>query len=195
MASKLLFDAVPFYAWLTLDEIAGRGVRWPETDGRRLWSGDAWNPVALEVPAAAPGVGADASALRLGTFRTLWASKEVDASPTLHFLRARPVVELSPDDAERFGIREGDRVEVAADGAHVRGTVKLRAAIPSGSIFVAEGTHEDSANRLTSPLAEVRRVGGPSSERTAVAAQVVPAVEGLAEAPASAPLPIPPTAG
>ncbi len=39
MASQQLFDAVPFYAGLTLDEIGGRGVRWPELHqelGRRL---------------------------------------------------------------------------------------------------------------------------------------------------------------
>src|SRR5581483_10010820 len=30
MASQQLFDAVPFYAGLTLEEIGGRGVRWQE---------------------------------------------------------------------------------------------------------------------------------------------------------------------
>ena len=34
MASAQLFAAVPFYAGLTLDAIGGRGIRWPETDGR-----------------------------------------------------------------------------------------------------------------------------------------------------------------
>ena len=32
MASQQLFDAVPFYAGLTLEEIGGRGVRWQERD-------------------------------------------------------------------------------------------------------------------------------------------------------------------
>ncbi len=32
MASRRLFDAVPFYAGLTLEEIGGRGVRWQERD-------------------------------------------------------------------------------------------------------------------------------------------------------------------
>src|SRR5207245_2302401 len=31
-ASQRLFAAVPFYAGLTLEQIAGRGVRWPERD-------------------------------------------------------------------------------------------------------------------------------------------------------------------
>jgi NADH-quinone oxidoreductase subunit G len=134
--------------------------------------------------------------LRLGTFRSLWASKEVDASPALHFLRARQVAELSPEDAAALGIREGDRVEVGANGTRVRATVRLRAAIPSGSVFLAEGTEEDPANTLTDALVEVRRTGGPSGDgASAVPAQVAPAAEGLAEAPASAPMDIPPTAG
>ena len=134
--------------------------------------------------------------LRLGTFRTLWASKEVDASPALHFLRARQVVELSPEDADARGIREGDRVSVGVDGTQVQGAVKLRAAIPSGSVFVALGTEEQPANALTEGLVDVRKVGGAETTgASAVAAQVTPAAEGLAEAPASAPLNIPPTSG
>jgi NADH-quinone oxidoreductase subunit G len=38
MASQRLFDAVPFYAGITLDEIGGRGVRWQE---RQRSAGDA----------------------------------------------------------------------------------------------------------------------------------------------------------
>ncbi len=32
MASQQLFDAVPFYEGLTLEEIGGRGVRWQERE-------------------------------------------------------------------------------------------------------------------------------------------------------------------
>ena len=32
MASQQLFDAVPFYAGLSLDEIGGKGVRWQERE-------------------------------------------------------------------------------------------------------------------------------------------------------------------
>ncbi len=37
----------------------------------------------------------EGDALRLGTFRSLWSSKEVDVSPSLRFLRPREIVELS----------------------------------------------------------------------------------------------------
>jgi NADH-quinone oxidoreductase subunit G len=131
--------------------------------------------------------------LRLGTYRPLWAAKEVDASPILHFARPRQVVELSPQDAAALGIAEGDRVEVRTNGSSVRGAVKLRAAVPAGSVFLAEGVPGEPANALTGAFASVSRTGGPATpEPSAVPMQVAPAVEGLAEMPPSAPLPQPP---
>jgi NADH-quinone oxidoreductase subunit G len=186
-ASKLLFEAVPFYAGLTLDAIGGRGIRWPASEAAASFEGAAWEPVELDVPAAVPA--STEGALRLGTFRSLWSAKEVDISPSLRFLRPRQIVELSPVDAERLGIREGDQVEVGSNGTRVKGAVKLRASVPGGSVFLAAGTHEEPANVLTEPMVEVRRVGGPSApEPSAAAAISTPAVEGLAEAPSSAPV-------
>jgi NADH-quinone oxidoreductase subunit G len=190
IASKKLFAAVPFYEGLTLDEIGGRGVRWPE---RGPFVSPEWEIAALEVPAGAPAAGD--GALRLGTFRTLWASKEVEASPALHFMRPQQIVELSPADADALGIREGDRVEVGSNGTRVRGPVRLRAAIPTGTVFVAEGTHESPANLLTERTVAVRRIGPGAGVDGVGAVQAMPATEGLAEAPASAPLDIPPVSG
>ena len=150
------------------------GARRSSTRGRRF-------------PAAGTG------RLRLGTFRSLWADKTVDVSPLLHFLRAKQIVELSPEDAQALGIREGDRVEVGHNGTRVKGAVKLRAAVPAGSVFLAEGVVDAPANLLTEPLVQVHRVAGPATpEPSAVPVQVAPAAEGLAEMPPSAPLPIPP---
>jgi NADH-quinone oxidoreductase subunit G len=191
MATRQLVDAVPFYAGLTLDEIGGRGVRWPVTEAASAFDVPAWEPAKLDVPDAVPA--GSETALRLGTFRSLWSAKEVDISPSLRFLRPRQVVELSPADAERLGIREGDQVEVGSNGTRVKGAVRLRAAVPGGSVFLAEGTHEQPANALTEAMVEIRRVGAPSApEPSAVAAQVAPAAEGLSEMPPSAPLDIPP---
>ena len=192
IASKQLFAAVPFYEGLTLDAIGGRGIRWPELEVAKPLEA-AWEPVKLSLPDAVPA-GAD-GALRLGTFRSLWSSKEVDVSPALQFLRARQVVELSPADAKRLGIRDGDQVEVGSNGTRVKGPVKLRAAIPGGSVFIAEGTHEQPANALTELMVEVRPAGKAGAGASALAAQVAPAAEGLSEMPPSAPLDIPPDAG
>ncbi len=94
MASQQLFAAVPFYAGLTLDAIGGRGVRWPATEAAAALGATPWEPARLEVPPA-PGAASD-GALRLGTWRSLWAAPEVDLSPVLRFMRPRQVVELSP---------------------------------------------------------------------------------------------------
>ncbi|HWM08605.1 MAG TPA: molybdopterin-dependent oxidoreductase, partial [Solirubrobacteraceae bacterium] len=150
-ASKQLFEAVPFYAGLTLEEIGGRGVRWPE----RFTDWTPWETSSVDVPPSAPA--ASGGALRLGTFRSLWASKEVDVSPILRFLVPRSVVELSPADAEALGVRDGEQVELGDNGTRIRGTAKLRAAVPAGSVFVGEGVHDAPANLLTEPLVHVRR--------------------------------------
>jgi NADH-quinone oxidoreductase subunit G len=200
MASARVFREVAMYNGLTLDELGGRGVRWPAREGLTYTVG-AWEPVSLSVPAAAPTAN---GALRLGTFRTLWASKEVDVSPILKFIRPQQVVELSPVDAEARGIREGDRVELGAPlagdggarGARVQAPVRLRASVPGGSVFLAEGTHEQPSNLLTAPLVEIRRIGGPvDTDGKAIPAQLQPAVEGLAETPESAPIMSPPGTG
>ena len=189
MASDQLFAAVPFYAGLTLDEIGGRGVRWPETPAAASFAPPRWELAELEIP---PAAASPNGALRLGTFRPLWAAKEVDLSPVLHFARAQQVVELAPPDAERLGIAEGDRVEVRSGAGTVTAAARLRASLPHGTVFVAAGTLEQPANVLAGPLAEVRRVGPPEPpEPSAVPAMVTPAGEGMAEMPASAPQPDP----
>jgi NADH-quinone oxidoreductase subunit G len=193
MASSQLFATVPFYAGLTLDVLAGHGERWPALAAAASVAWPAWEPVRLGVP---PAAGTPNGALRLGTFRSLWSAKEVEASPSLRFLHPQQVVELSPQDADRLGIREGDRVEVGADGRNVYGPVRLRASVPNGTVFLAEGVHEGSANLLTEPMVTVRRVASPRvAEPSAMPAILTPAAEGLAEPPQSAPVAGPPGTG
>jgi len=154
MASRQMFDSVPAYAGLTLEEIGGHGVRWPEREAASALGGPAPEVGRLDPgpPAASPN-----GALRLGTFRSLWSSKEVALSPALQFLAPAQTAELSPVDAERLGIAHGDRVRVGSDGQLVTASVALRAAVPTGSVFLAEGTGDgDSANALTGALVEVR---------------------------------------
>jgi NADH-quinone oxidoreductase subunit G len=158
MVTRQLTEAVPFYAGLTLEEIGGRGVRWPEREAASAF-GDAPapEPADLEPPPAAP---APNGALRLGTFRPIWSAPEVDVSPSLKFLAPHQRVELSPEDAKRLGLRSGDRVEVAYEGAAVGAEVLVRSAVPAGSAFLAEATAADGANALTNGeprLVEVRR--------------------------------------
>ena len=98
--------------------------------------------------------GADGS-LRLGTYRPIWASPEVELSPALHFTIAQQQIELSPEDAQRLGIHNGATVSVAQNGTRLSATAAVRTGVPPGTAFLADGIATDSANELTEPLVEV----------------------------------------
>jgi NADH-quinone oxidoreductase subunit G len=145
MASAQLFEAVPFYAGLRLEEIGGRGVRWQE---RAAAEAVPEGPTTFETgaPVAAPSPN---GTLRLGTFRSIWAAPEVEASPALKFLARRAVLEVSPADAERLGIENGERVRVSNDDRSVSATVALRGNAPAGTVFLDAGLPQGGASELT----------------------------------------------
>ena len=125
MATAQLVAAVPFYAGLTLEEIGGRGVRWPARDGRRGLPRRRARR-ATPAPTTRPGRRRAARAngrLRLGTFRSIWNATEVRVSPALHFLHPELRVEMAPADAQRLELFQGDRVVVGSDGQTVDATV------------------------------------------------------------------------
>ncbi len=153
MATRGLVEAVPFYAGLTLEEIGAKGVRWDAREAAAAFPPVELGPFTLEAPPAATPT---AGRLRLGTFRSIWASREVAVSPALKFLHPHQRAELSPADAQRLGLVQGDRVLVGQNGHSVRATVALRAAAPEGTVFLETGVPEDSASALDGPLVEVR---------------------------------------
>jgi NADH-quinone oxidoreductase subunit G len=156
MALTQLTAAVPFYAGLTLDEIGGRGVRWQERDAASAFPAAGASPAAAERPDTTPAPEANGR-LRLGTFRSIWAAPEVEASPALKFLAARQRAELSPADAQRLGVQQGQKVTVGVDGAAVQATVAVRSDMPAGTVFLEENVAEDGANALNgTELVEVR---------------------------------------
>jgi len=157
MATAQLVEAVPFYARLTLEDIGGRGVRWQERVAASAMPEGTPGPFDLEPPPAAPAAN---GALRLGTFRSIWAAKEVEISPSLKFLAARQRAELSPADAERLGVEHGAPVEVVHDGASVHAIAAVRANLPAGTVFLEEATATEPVNILTDGeqrLVQVRR--------------------------------------
>jgi NADH-quinone oxidoreductase subunit G len=101
MASQRLFDAVPFYAGLTLEQIGGRGVRWQERDAASAFPGaDAAAVRELAPEPAVPGEDATEpgpDAADLAGWRSVWDAPEVEYSPALEFLfpRTSAVLPLS----------------------------------------------------------------------------------------------------
>jgi NADH-quinone oxidoreductase subunit G len=158
-----LVSAVPFYEGLTVDQIAGHGVRWPERDQAAAYdAGDAVQPGATPPatsPATPPAVPAAASngSLALGVYRPIWAAPECEISPALQYLTPAQQVELSPQDAERLGIADGDQVTVSQNGIRLGARAAVRSSMPAGTAFLATGLAADSANALTEPLIEVHK--------------------------------------
>jgi NADH-quinone oxidoreductase subunit G len=157
-AFEQLVSAVGVYAGLTLEEIGGRGVRWPERpEADALAAGDAPAPsIATTGNGAAPA--AQNGSLRLGTYRPIWAAPECEISPALKFLIPEQQLELSPEDAQRLGIANGAEVIVTANGSRLSARAAVRSAVPAGSAFLADGLASESANALTEPLIEVLKV-------------------------------------
>jgi NADH-quinone oxidoreductase subunit G len=156
MAFAQLVDAVPFYAGLTLEEIGGRGVRWPEREqASALVVGDKDLP-AVTIPQT-PSTNGN-GALRLGTYKPIWASPEVEISPSLQYTIARQIAELSPEDARGLHIASGDRLQISQNGTNIEATASVRSGVPEGTIFLATGIAADSANALTGPEVEVRKM-------------------------------------
>jgi NADH-quinone oxidoreductase subunit G len=152
MAWHQLVAAVPFYRGLTLEEIAGRGVRWPE---RNVFEAEPADSLVIDGPA--PPAPPTNGALRLGRYRPIWASPEVEISPSLQYTIAHQQAELSPEDAARLGIASGDTVEVSQNGTRLNAAAVVRSGVPEGTVFLATGIAQDSANALTEPIVEISK--------------------------------------
>ncbi len=174
MAFQQLVAAVPFYAELTLEEIAGRGVRWPARaqassmpagakamlpapNASRPGATNGLAPAARSASGLADMGGARVVQLRVGIYRPIWAAPEVEVSPALRFTVARQQVELSPEDAQRLGIEHGESVQVAQNGTRLSATAAVRTGVPVGVAFLADGLEADSANVLTEATVEVTK--------------------------------------
>jgi NADH-quinone oxidoreductase subunit G len=174
MAFAQLVEAVPFYGGITLEEIGARGVRWPERgEASALGPATAAPDDAGDIARQADKIAQTSPAkedfsgrhgrqpptptLRLGTYRPIWASPEVEISPALKYTIARQQAELSPEDAQRLGVVSGETIEVGQYGTTLKAKAAVRSGVPEGTIFLATGLATDSANALTDPVVEVRK--------------------------------------
>jgi NADH-quinone oxidoreductase subunit G len=155
MVFKQLVEAVPFYDGVTLEAIGGHGLRWPERPAASAFPTVPGEAIELALGASPPAL-AD-GALRLGTYRPIWAAPEVEISPALKYTIAHQQLELSPEDAQRLGIVNGEPVDVSQNGTRLRATAHVRTGVPVRTAFLADGIADESANALTEPVVEVRK--------------------------------------
>jgi anaerobic selenocysteine-containing dehydrogenase len=86
--------------------------------------------------------------LALSTYRDLWAGPITELNPPLRFLRPQQCVELSVSDAERLGLKAGDRVHVSRNDASLSARVVIKERVPEGVCLMLEGVAEGNANAL-----------------------------------------------
>jgi len=149
MVSRALFDAVPFYAGLTLEEIGGKGGRWQERSAAGAAPAAPALPAPGDLEAPPEPLETENGDLRLGTARSLWSGRETEHAPILRFLASAQRVELSAEDGQRLDVVSGDEVTVARNGSSVRGVAALRDGLPPASVYLYEGTAEGNATELT----------------------------------------------
>jgi NADH-quinone oxidoreductase subunit G len=173
-ALEALANEVPFYAGITHEEIGGHGVRWQDRDAAETapGAGAGASPAELlgtagkgphelprsadDTPAPTPG----SSALRIGTYKDLWAGEVSERNPALRFLAPHQTLELSPEDAERLGVDQGEAVDVRSNGFSVTASVAIRERMRDGAGFLIDGIGEDSANVLAgAQTVEVTKAG------------------------------------
>jgi NADH-quinone oxidoreductase subunit G len=174
-AFSTLTEAVPFYSGIGDADIAGRGIRWQDTDAASSLPASAPADASVAAGVGSPserfareepgpsgdspstphrrvaseeGLPATAAPLTLGTYRDLWAGPITELNPPLKFLRPRQTLELSIGDAERLGLEHGDEVRVSQNGTGVAARVAIRGRVQDGTCFLIEGTEEGNANAL-----------------------------------------------
>jgi NADH-quinone oxidoreductase subunit G len=203
-ALAALTEAVPFYSGIDDSEIAGRGVRWQDrdaasslpapSDSSLLSAGeDVGSPSERfareeERPSGASTTaqqrrvaseeGLPAASLSLGTYRDIWVGPITELNPPLKFLQPQQRIELSPSDAERLGLSNGDQVHVGQNGISVLARVQIRERIEPGVCFLIEGTAEGNANGLLNDgpvTVEVSKVTAPVPAKSAAPAGGEPA--------------------
>jgi NADH-quinone oxidoreductase subunit G len=145
MVSEQIFKAVPFYDGITLDELGGRGLRWPERDAAsKLDAPELPDAQLADPPAAAEANGV----LRLGARPSLWTGYVTRHAPVLEFLKPAQTVELSPADADRLGLGSGADVRIGMNGTRIGAKALVRAGVPEGTAYLIEGTEENPAGSL-----------------------------------------------
>jgi NADH-quinone oxidoreductase subunit G len=162
-AFAALTDAVSFYNDIKDSDIGGRGIRWQDTPSasnaaqarvgtpsERFAEEEGSSPEASAVPRSFDEVPSEEGVptLALGTYRDLWAGPITELNPPLKFLTPHQRIEISPSDAQRLDLKNGEAVRVSQNGNAVDAAVLIKERIAPGTVFLAEGVSGANANAL-----------------------------------------------
>jgi NADH dehydrogenase/NADH:ubiquinone oxidoreductase subunit G len=85
-----------------------------------------------------PGEPVEGPGLRLVTYKPLFSGPAVERVSELEFQRPEPHVELTPDDAQRLGVLNGQEVTVRSNGTSVQLRARLAEDLSRGAARIAE---------------------------------------------------------
>ncbi|HWO84809.1 MAG TPA: molybdopterin dinucleotide binding domain-containing protein, partial [Solirubrobacterales bacterium] len=140
-------------------DIGGRGVRWQDINAPQASTGTPSERFADEEPSS-PEAPANprpfdevpseegVPVLALGTYRDLWAGPITELNPPLKFLTPHQRLEISPQDARRLDLKNGEAVRVSQNGSALTAAVLIKERVSPGTAFMAEGVAEANANAL-----------------------------------------------
>jgi NADH-quinone oxidoreductase subunit G len=95
-------------------------------------------PTSATVDADAPAETAPTGGLRLLRYRPLFSGPAVERVPELAFQRPEPDAELSEEDAQERGIRNGDEITLRSDGTSITLRARLSRELRRGVVRVPE---------------------------------------------------------
>jgi NADH-quinone oxidoreductase subunit G len=103
---------------------------------------------SAESPPAALSTVPNDDTLLLGTYRDLWAGPITELNPPLKFLTPHQRLELSPQDADRLDLENGEAIRVSQNGSSIDAAVLIKDRVSPGVCFLAEGVSDGNANAL-----------------------------------------------
>jgi NADH-quinone oxidoreductase subunit G len=177
-AFKALTNAVSFYKGIEDTDIGGRGLRWQDREGATSDRAGTENPgpggppeggspdtqrdapismvqpnpaprgvASADPPSGGPSTAPDNNLL-LGTYRDLWAGPITELNPPLRFLTPHQRLEISPQDAQRLDLKNGEAVRVSQNGSSINAAILIKERVSPGTVFMAEGVPGANANAL-----------------------------------------------
>ncbi len=154
---------VPAYAGIRHERLTGGGLQWPcpstsHPGTRYLYSGKFPTPsgrasfIALFQQRAIEGV-SEEFPLTVDTGRVLEhydTGTMTRRSRGLSHLRPHGEIEISPQDARRYGLETGDRARLTTRRGSIEAPVRITGGLPEGMVFYPFHFSEQPASRLVS---------------------------------------------
>lgn len=154
----------PQLAGIKYDRLQGDGLQWPaptldhpgtpflHKDGCFTCGLGVFTPVEWTPPAEVPD---KEFPFVLSTGRRLYhyhTRTQTGRAKGLNDLLPEETADISPGDAQRLGIGQGERISLRTRRGQVRITARITEEVPEGMVWMAFHFRENNANWLTNPV-------------------------------------------